>query len=661
MKTASAAAVAAIFICSLIPARGGVPAGADTPLLNMYVHQEDDNGTRPTAGTEAVMLFEPSGVAAVYVQSEDAHIAVLGEWAWDAGRLTLRFDSGDLRADASFALDPGRDVVEMPFRLFSPEKGASKWRRRPVVPEHAARIVFRAAMLGGGAASTDEAIDRAVDYINRFVQIALGGSAPADAPVPEGFGPAQGPAAEDPPGYDRKALPKQARKLKNGIEVEYWDGRKLEIVLFGWSPPPAAPLVLTPKRLVNDPRVHLNAAPSGDTSCDPVNKTALFISPFNSVRIISWIDSLFNSAREDGIVPRALADEFAWEWIMARLAERGYKEESLLDDSVTVERLIRKFGDLKDPGVVLFYTHGTSSGALCTGEQLSDAGDPREARRRFEDVLDRLRNAGHRRLVEMDGVGMMSVELALRVPAGAAWFVSIKPAFWRYLQSLVGRPVSFKRSFFFTAACFTDDTGDLRDAVRARAYFAWKVSVSPRLNEAVCRFLVESLARPTHSAEEAYYDLVRVVNTRELVRVEDRILEGVVPTSEGGRRAPLFADLKNYLFNGYGLEGTEMVRYAGNGWLSPARVDVGQVWWLVFAGRWGQDAPQGAENLKDCYEKYWSKKQFGRLKSAYCNAANIGKIPKEAEVAYARYLLTGKKPEGYGGRVVPRWTLNESK
>jgi len=237
--------------------------------------------------------------------------------------------------------------------------------------------------------------------------------------------------------------------------------------------------------------------------------------------------------------------------------------------------------------------------------------------------------------------------------------VTIKPPFWRYLQTLVARPVSFKESFFFTAACHTDDTEHLRNAIRARAYFAWKVSVSPQLNGAVCHFLIETLARFTRSAEEAYYNLVRVVNTREIICKEDRILSGKVPVSQDAARSPLFQNLQNYLFNGYGLEGNKLIPYAGNGWLNPNTVDVGQVWWLVFAGRWGQDAKIGADNLKDCYQKYWSSGKFGRVKNPFCNAANIGKAPKKAEVAYACYLLTGEQPDGYGGQTVPRWTLNE--
>ncbi len=507
----------------------------------------------------------------------------------------------------------------------------------------------------------DTAIGRAVDYVNAIIEA---GQNDRQKQIEPFFSERiHGPNSADPyqSNYDWPNLPQKVKALKNGIEVEYRDGRKVEVLLFSWSPPPSGALVLTPKRLVNDPRVHLNAEPSNDTSCDPDNKTVLYVSPFSSTRVISWFDGIFNRARESGIVPKALSDEFDWDQIEERLTNRGYSSKELLDDSVTVEELIETFTDLKDPGIVIFYTHGTSSGSLCTGEQLTETDDPQEASQKFEEFKERLRRAGHRRLVDSDGVGMMSVELGLKVPQDSAWFVSIKPPFWNYLQALVARPVTFNNSLFFTAACYTDDTEHLRNAIRAKAYLAWKVSVSPQLNGAVCRFFIESLARYTRSAEEAYYNLVRVVNTRELICKEDRLLQGKIPTSQDAARSPLFQDLQNYLFNGYGLAGDRLIRYAGNGWLNPSAVDVGQIWWLVYAGRWGQNAKEGAENLKDCYQKYWSSGNFGRLKSPFCNAANIGKIPKKAEVAYACYLLTGDQPDGYGGQAVPRWTLNEKK
>ena len=83
---------------------------------------------------------------------------------------------------------------------------------------------------------------------------------------------------------------------------------------------------------------------------------------------------------------------------------------------------------------------------------------------------------------------------------------------------------------------------------------------------------------------------------------------------------------------------------------------------MTFVGRnWGQDAAQGALNLKDCYQKDWSTGNLGRLKSPYCNAANNGKPPKAAELAYSVFLLTGERSGQFPGTYVPRWTLNESR
>ena len=640
-----------------------------SPIQNLYFLISDDDGTTPTENTDVILLFEPDGRSLLYVQSTSDHIVYHGTWSYRNGQLTLEFGSNEVNIHAEFELDLSRKEVEMPFRIFSFEKGSSRWRTQPVIIEHAVRIVFRGEVLKReNPADADTAISRAVDFGNAVIQAWQKDQREAiDAGSNGNFyflrDKEQGPLDPDLDiaDFDPTGLPQQVRPLKNGIEVEYPDGSKIELLLFSWSPPPPGALRLTPKRLVNDPRVHLNVEASGDTSCDPSNKTALFISPFNSTRVIAWFDGVFNRARESGVVPKALSEDFDWDMVMRRLSEQGYSEETLLDNSVTVENLIETFVDLTDPGIVLFYTHGTDQGTLCTGEQLTETDDPLEARQKFEEVKQRLRRAGHGRLVDTQGVGIMSVELGLKVDDDSAWFVTIKPPFWRYIQTLVARPVSFKQSFFFTAACLTDSSDRLRNTIQAKAYFAWNVTVSPQLNEAVFQFLIETLSRNSYSAEEAYYNLVRVVNTRELIRKEDRILSGKVPVSEDAAQSPLFQNLNNYLFNGYGWDGTRMIPYAGNGWLNPQEVDVGQVWWLVFAGRWGQNAKTGADNLKECYKNYWSAGSFGRLKSPFCNAANIGKIPKEADVSYACYLLTGDQPRAYSGQVVPRWTLNESR
>jgi hypothetical protein len=103
------------------------------------------------------------------------------------------------------------------------------------------------------------------------------------------------------------------------------------------------------------------------------------------------------------------------------------------------------------------------------------------------------------------------------------------------------------------------------------------------------------------------------------------------------------------------------VEYQGSGWLG-FKVDPGEVWWMLFAGRWDNNSSNGAEKLQECYNEYWSKGSPGGLADQYCNAANAG-IPKDRsrlsnDVAYAIYLLTGKPPTGVSAaRLPPRWTM----
>ncbi|HXW82337.1 MAG TPA: hypothetical protein VEJ84_22760, partial [Acidimicrobiales bacterium] len=93
-------------------------------------------------------------------------------------------------------------------------------------------------------------------------------------------------------------------------------------------------------------------------------------------------------------------------------------------------------------------------------------------------------------------------------------------------------------------------------------------------------------------------------------------------------------------------------------------VDQGQVWWMLFAGRWDTDAEDGAAALQDCLNDYWIHGKPGGLADTFCNAANAGQLSNRArlsnDVAYAIYLLDGKGPTGFpASDIVPRWTLND--
>ena len=385
-----------------------------SPIQNLYYHISDDNGTKPTKDTDVILLFEPDGRAIIYVESKSDHMAMKGTWSYRSGQISLHFQTEDLRVNATFPIDLQTDEVVMPFRLFSSNRGTSRWKRQPVIVERAVAFVFRGEVLSESPKiDADKAITRAVDFANAVIQI-------GKRQVKSFFI-----SFSHASNSLKKFVIKETRPLKNGVELVYEDGTKAEVLLFSWSPPPPKTLELKPSKLVTDPRVHLNAKPSGNTKFDPDNKTALFISPLHNVRIISWFDGITNKARKSGVVPKLMSESVPWDKIKERLEKRGYNIKELKDENVTVERLIKTFVDLKDPGIVIFLTHGSSSGSLLIGEQLTETDNKDEADKKFEELKIRLEEAGHRRLVENDGVGMMKVELGLKAQQDSAWFVSI--------------------------------------------------------------------------------------------------------------------------------------------------------------------------------------------------------------------------------------------
>ena len=200
-----------------------------------------------------------------------------------------------------------------------------------------------------------------------------------------------------------------------------------------------------------------------------------------------------------------------------------------------------------------------------------------------------------------------------------------------------------------TLACEVDQNADVRKAVAAKAFFGFEEQASISGARDAFRYLVKQLVRPTRSAEEAYYNLVRVVNTGQMIYEEDTVLDG-----SQVRSIPK-------ILNAYGpsAAGTP-VKYSGNGWLG-STVNQGQVWWMTFSGRWSQDAEQGATKLLNCWDLFWSKGTKGGLASPGCNASNDGDLPKIDEVSYAVYLLTGGDALSFSGTKLPRWTLADAR
>ncbi len=224
-------------------------------------------------------------------------------------------------------------------------------------------------------------------------------------------------------------------------------------------------------------------------------------------------------------------------------------------------------------------------------------------------------------------------------------YIAVGPGFWKWLRGRRGS--DFSRSLVVVSACLTDHGPALREAIQARAYFGFNQVVPSAVAGAALHYLIGLLGQHTRSAEEAYYNIQRLAQHGQEIFAVNRTIEGTDPAMLGS------------MLDGWAYSpATGEVEMRTNGWLS-GHMDAGRIWWMTFAGRWGQDSVTGAHNLLDCWNMMWSSGQAAGLKSPYCTNANAGNAPTQDEVAYATYLLSGKPLLGYSGTIVPRFTLHD--
>ena len=246
---------------------------------------------------------------------------------------------------------------------------------------------------------------------------------------------------------------------------------------------------------------------------------------------------------------------------------------------------------------------------------------------------------------------------------------AVTPKFWSWARA--AHHVDFHRSLVYVSACETDQTEDLRNAIQARAYFAWQITVASDLASAVGRYLIASVIRPTHSPEEAFDNLARIAKHRNMIYVEDVLLENMVGQKTydlGGLNAYGWQDDKLLSYRCFGWYGTAAGRAPATAahfqQVCPtaasggAPFDAGQVWWVLFAARWSQDPHDGETKILNCRDQIWRPGKSA-LSSPQCNAYNGGSIPTDDEIGYAIYLLRGTPKPGFSGQLIPRWTLDD--
>jgi hypothetical protein len=225
------------------------------------------------------------------------------------------------------------------------------------------------------------------------------------------------------------------------------------------------------------------------------------------------------------------------------------------------------------------------------------------------------------------------------------------------------RGASFSHSLVFVGACNTDYTPYLREAIDARAYFAWRVPAVSETDAKMVDYTIAMLAKPTVTAEEVYYNLLRVDATSAVAFKQDNILAGafsdqmLANRTSTAKNAAIYAPTAlQYVFDGWGDNGGTLVPYIGNGWLANG-TDEGQIWTMLWAARWGRDTKQGIKNLQGCWDGVWVHNEVGAINST-CQQWTDGNVPTKQELDYTIYLLTGQT-SSLTGTPVPRFTLDD--
>jgi hypothetical protein len=658
-----------------VPASGTVGPSASAAQASLgprtglehavYYLVEDSSGMAPAEGSQVVMVFEADGSVLVNAESATEQLGHHGTYTRQGGTLTLEFEAEDFAVDATFDLDPGASTVTMPFQVFSDEAGSSTWTRgqMSLISEVLAVAGAAASDPSGGPRPAAEVVDQV--YRLALDRVAAGGDLETDRVA---FGRfdlltarfALPPAvdAPRPPQADSDAPPiSRVEKTANGIRIYYTDGPTIDVPLFNWAADPLDPTPLTPAPLMGDPRVQINVESAVSGKDDPAGKTALFISPFESGRYYGNIFARWapdSWELETGYQQPSRG--FDWDGSADILEDHGYGVTRLMDEEATPLAIIEALGarTRRAPGLVMINTHGSPKGWMATGVDLGHVA--RDARARLRIIGQELAAAGFGDLLTFDGgtpsnprtLGLMSLHRE-----GAEnvfdFFVSIRPSFWRWLSEAAH--VDFGRSLVYAASCWSDDQPDNRVAIHARAFLGITALANPALVGAMGNYLVAHLARRTHSAEEAYYNLFRIVATRQAIYKEDVGLQQAIPQALTKQHAWL------EYFHGWGWNGSELVAYDINGWLDRV-MNAGSVWYLLFAGRWSKDAFDGGLMLVRCWKDYWVNGDPGGMKDPICKQAHPGDVTQN-EVAYATYLLTGNQMLPYSETPVPRWTLDD--
>ncbi len=634
---------------------GAPPLVTDPDATAMAISlslDSDSSGTTPSKGSLVTLLFEPPSTAHLLALDTTTYatLGYDGTYSMTADSLTVSFDVSGFTRSGTISFDPTKTSLTLPFQVFSADKGTSSWTRYTPFVARNSQDLFDAISAESPMMSIADRASRVAAYAKHYVDVH------ADVAVQALRQGAQAPHhAKGAPWWVDPAI-QSVVVGKDGSELifTYTDGTQFTVILY--NAVGNGPFQLTESPLASDPRATVAVKPISDAD-DPVNYTALFVAPFDSNHYFAYTPPLAGVSA--GTV-YGFHDAYQLPAMQAILQGDGYTTVTpLLDSAATVEAITAEL--VKSPGLVLFTTHGGSNGSLFTGEFLGvdipGAGGVVEA---LNKVKARIKGEpGGEELVKAGGIGFGCTTRYIGWDLGeaSACYVRLNPPYFAWLKSQMH--ANFSSSLVMIGACLTENNAALRGNIQAKAYFGYKVSIPAPFAGAVFQYFIKSLARQTHSAEESFYNVLRIANSQQIIYPEDALFQGVPPPDANGTKV---IDA----FYGHFPKGTATNAYQTNGWLHTPDANPGSIWLLLFAARGGGSATQGSKNLGVCWTGDWGAKTptTGTV-GTWCYNASPGYPAKEGEVGYANYLLTGQNG-GIDGQpkvamTVPRWTMNDGK
>jgi hypothetical protein len=642
----------------------------------------DGDGTVAPSGTEVGLVFEPGGVVDLYTADDQTASARIGSYAYDGKTLSLKFTDDDFHPQGTAALDLTQSKVTLPFGLISTTANSSTWSENKGNTLHNLFVVGQTGFLAAGL-PPDQAADRAVAYGSALL------------------------SKSDNPTFDPNLV--SIEKLSaNRIYLCFTSGC-ITINLFDRvvdQGPPTIELIESPiigsafadtlnEVTIPSPGV---PAPNPPTNFDPLEKWALVVVPFKSSRertyntnvkvppgapapkqtvtLVSW-DEALRQLSSTPYTPQG----YGYQDVEDFLNNNGYAVKELADlDATTVNIIQAILAHPHAPGIMLFESHSSDDGGLFTADTsqasfhpFDELNDESAFLTAFNNFLAHLPAEYMADLTAKDAKGqyvMFDNRFGYDGPQGLGiWGLMIRPAFWTWLR---GKGVDFSRSLVFIGGCDTDKSSTLQQAIGARAHFAFSADVNA-ISAEIFYMMAHNLVRHTHSAEEAYYNVLRVLRTKQWIYDEDRYLDSFrnlpckpkVP-SAGEAKLPDSCTIGTreaiaQNFHGYAGDSSTTTVTPFNllqgGWLTDPKP--GNIWWLLFKARWfTQSGP--VKSLTDCWSAWWGPPNMttGGVGDT-CGQEAPGEVPSEDEVGYATYLFQGAAALPTSLIKMARWTWND--